>query len=285
MAGGPLPLSPNAYRHHSSGGTYTDFSHDYADLDMSTDIGTANDGYTVHIPPTPDNQPMVGMPGYPAIGMKAQQHLVTNNIFTGGFNSMTKSHMLEKMTEKDTHPRIAVYPVSICSMNGCDVEVMQNKQGEELSPCECDYKVCRDCYVDACKAGGTCPGCKEAYKIGDTDDPLHNDQPVGMPLSLAAPDEPNSMEPRLSLVRSKNNNELQMSSQNKSQNNDFDHAHWLYETKGTYGFGNAVWPEEPADPSTGGGGRATSLPDFKDRARHPLSRKIKVPAGILSPYR
>ncbi|KAI9078941.1 hypothetical protein K1719_039090 [Acacia pycnantha] len=35
----------------------------------------------------------------------------------------------------------------------------------------------------------------------------------------------------------------------KSQTNELDHNQWLYETKGSYGYGNAMWPKEPDNDS------------------------------------
>ncbi|MCO5563478.1 hypothetical protein L7F22_017120 [Adiantum nelumboides] len=260
---------------------------DSTDLDIASEVGSVNGGYTVVIPPTPDNQPMGG--GLDSgsehmdrtIVMKAEQQLVSSSIFTGGFNSMTRSHMLDKMTEgaADDHPQMAGSRGATCMMNGCDGKVIRDERGEELSPCECNFKICRDCYADACKAGGRCPGCKELYRPNDEDEDPY--LPPRTPLSLPAPPELHvepRLDRRLSLVKSKKH-----SQQLSMRNPEFDHANWLYETKGTYGFGNAVWPKEP-DPYTGvmtGG----SIPDFKDRARRPLTRKVKVPAGILSPYR
>lgn len=233
-------------------------------------------GYTVHIPPTPDNQPMFAGAVDHTIETKAEQQMVSNSIFTGGFNSTTRSHVLDKMTEGDAnHPQMAGSRGSTCSVEGCDGRVIRDERGEELSPCDCNFKICRDCYADACKAGGTCPGCKELYKGADYD---ASPSEVVSPLPLPAP-EPR-MERRLSLMKSKNNTQMLM----RSQNSDFDHAHWLYETKGTYGFGNALWPKE-ADPFSGIGGMDGPPPNFKENARRPLSRKVKVPAGILSPYR
>lgn len=269
-------VSNNAYFHHMARGTSSD-------VDAFSEGGSGD--YTVVIPPTPDNQPMSGPHDSssdrmdPTIAMRAEQQMVSSSIFTGGFNSMTRSHMLDKITDgaADDHPQMAGSRGGTCRMRGCDGRVIRNERGEELSPCECNFKICRDCYADACKAGGQCPGCKEPYKPSDDDqDPYLT---PSSPLSLPAPPEPR-LERRLSLVKSKKHSQ-QLSM--RSQAHEFDHANWLYETKGTYGFGNAVWPKEP-DPYTGimtGG----SIPDFKDRARRPLSRKVKVPAGILSPYR
>ncbi|KAF8412538.1 hypothetical protein HHK36_000526 [Tetracentron sinense] len=68
----------------------------------------------------------------------------------------------------------------------------------------------------------------------------------------------------------------------RSQTGEFDHNRWLFETKGTYGIGNAFWSQdEEAYGSDGGMSRS----DFMDKPWKPLTRKIKVPAAILSPYR
>ncbi|XP_073279212.1 cellulose synthase-like protein D1 [Primulina huaijiensis] len=77
----------------------------------------------------------------------------------------------------------------------------------------------------------------------------------------------------------KNNNKSMLL---RSQTQDFDHNRWLFETKGKYGIGNAFWQqdEDSFDHDTG-----MSMQDFMDKPWKPLTRKIKVPAGVLSPYR
>ncbi|MCO5574498.1 hypothetical protein L7F22_028283 [Adiantum nelumboides] len=289
----PSPINNNAYFRRMSRG-------DSSDMDAASEVSSVlNVGYTVVIPPTPDNQPMMGTMQDIHIH-KAEQQMVTNSIFTGGFNNMTVSHVLDKMTDG---PAGSGDPSSghgrRCAMHGCDGNVIRNERGEDLYPCECNFKICRDCYADVCKAGGRCRGCKEPYKPSDEDQdpymPLSGSAAgsgVSSGLSLPAP-EPQPLERRLSIVKSKKHSQqLLMRNQSHANHGDggggaqFDHAHWLYETKGTYGFGNAVWPKESESYEAGFDMVAgASLPDFKDRARRPLARKIKVPAGILSPYR
>ncbi|KAI3459627.1 hypothetical protein Pfo_016290 [Paulownia fortunei] len=76
----------------------------------------------------------------------------------------------------------------------------------------------------------------------------------------------------------KNNNKSMLL---RSQTHDFDHNHWLFETKGKYGFGNAFWQDNASfDRDTG-----MSMQDFMNKPWKPLTRKIKVPPGVLSPYR
>ncbi|KAK9671518.1 hypothetical protein RND81_12G035700 [Saponaria officinalis] len=82
---------------------------------------------------------------------------------------------------------------------------------------------------------------------------------------------------RVSVMRSNNKSMLM-----RSQTQDFDHNRWLFETKGKYGIGNAYWSEEEAyDPSD----VSMSMDDFMDKPWKPLTRKINVPPGIISPYR
>ncbi|KAI3949897.1 hypothetical protein MKW92_003920 [Papaver armeniacum] len=76
----------------------------------------------------------------------------------------------------------------------------------------------------------------------------------------------------------------------RSQTGDnFDHNQWLFETKGTYGYGNATWPkDEDDDDEDGGGGGGGAHHDPKDLAVKPwkpLTRKLNIPASVLSPYR
>lgn len=70
----------------------------------------------------------------------------------------------------------------------------------------------------------------------------------------------------------------------RSQTGDFDHNRWLFETKGTYGYGNAIWPKQ------GGFGNeiendVVEPTELMNRPWRPLTRKLKIPAAILSPYR
>jgi len=76
----------------------------------------------------------------------------------------------------------------------------------------------------------------------------------------------------------------------RSQTGDFDHNRWLFETKGTYGIGNAYWPQDnsayaAADGGGGAGGGPVKMEDLVDKPWKPLSRKVAIPPGILSPYR
>ena len=60
---------------------------------------------------------------------------------------------------------------SSCAVNGCDAKVMSDERGDDILPCECDFKICAECFVDAVKnAGAVCPGCKEPYKNTELED-------------------------------------------------------------------------------------------------------------------
>jgi hypothetical protein len=72
----------------------------------------------------------------------------------------------------------------------------------------------------------------------------------------------------------------------RSQTGDFDHNRWLFETKGTYGIGNAYWPQDSSSAyAADGGGGPVKMEDLVDKPWKPLSRKVAIPPGILSPYR
>lgn len=82
----------------------------------------------------------------------------------------------------------------------------------------------------------------------------------------------------MSLMRSSTNNKSMLL---RSQTGDFDHNRWLFETKGRYGIGNAFWSEKQDDDYDGG----MTMADFMDKPWKPLTRKVQVPAAVLSPYR
>ncbi|CAL0334907.1 unnamed protein product [Lupinus luteus] len=82
------------------------------------------------------------------------------------------------------------------------------------------------------------------------------------------------MDRRMSILNSTNNKSMLL----RSQTQDFDHNRWLFETKGTYGIGNAFWQDDSAL------GEDMSMSDFMDKPWKPLTRKIKIPGAILSPY-
>lgn len=135
----------------------------------------------------------------------------------------------------------------------------------------CRFKICRDCYLDATKDGGLCPGCREPYKIEEDD---AQDLTFGA-LPLPAPG------------GATNNVGHGMTLMKRSQPGEFDHNRFLFETKGTYGVGNAYSLKK--EDAYGGGDEK----GFGDKAKEktmekpwkPLTRKINVPTSILSPYR
>jgi hypothetical protein len=70
----------------------------------------------------------------------------------------------------------------------------------------------------------------------------------------------------------------------RSQTGDFDHNRWLFETKGTYGYGNAIWPKE-GNFENKKGDDVVEPTELMSRPWRPLTRKLKIPAAVLSPYR
>lgn len=107
------------------------------------DLGGAGEymNYTVHIPPTPDNQPMEDAGGTTmdaTVALKAEEQYVSSSLFTGGFNSVTRAHLMDKVIDSEvTHPQMAGAKGSACAMPACDGKVMMNERGEDIDPCEC----------------------------------------------------------------------------------------------------------------------------------------------------
>ncbi|CAM8937870.1 unnamed protein product [Rhodiola kirilowii] len=250
------------FARRTSSGRYVSLSRE--DLDMSGDMSADYMNYTVHIPPTPDNQPMDT-----SVAVKAEEQYVSNSLFTGGFNSVTRAHLMDKVIDSEvTHPQMAGSRGSACSMPACDGKVMKDERGNDITPCECRFKICRDCFMDAQKDTGLCPGCKEPYKMGDYDDDVP-DFSTG-PLPLPAP-------------KSKGGQNMTMMKRNQG---DFDHNKWLFETRGTYGIGNAYWPQDDVYGGDDGSERyAGGMVEPNDKPWKPLSRKLPISSNLISPYR
>ncbi|KAL2227895.1 cellulose synthase-like protein D4 [Sesamum indicum] len=254
------------FARRTSSGRYVSLSRE--DLDMSGEFSGDYMNYTVHIPPTPDNQPMDT-----SVATKAEEQYVSNSLFTGGFNSVTRAHLMDKVIDSEvSHPQMAGSKGSSCAMPACDGKVMKDERGNDVIPCECRFKICRDCYMDAQKDTGLCPGCKEPYKVGDYEDEIPNYS--NSALSLPGPDD---------AKRGRNNN---MSMTKRNQNGEqFDHNKWLFETQGTYGYGNAYWPPDDVYGDDGDGGAQKGALESGDKPWRPITRVIDIPASIISPYR
>ena len=121
------------FARRTSSGRYVSLSRD--DLDMSGEVSGDYINYTVHIPPTPDNQPMDT-----SIATKAEEQYVANSLFTGGFNSVTRAHLMDKVIDSEvTHPQMAGAKGSSCAMPACDGKVMKDERGKDITPCECRF--------------------------------------------------------------------------------------------------------------------------------------------------
>ncbi|KAL0296373.1 UNVERIFIED_CONTAM: Cellulose synthase-like protein D2 [Sesamum radiatum] len=274
------------FTRRTSSGRYVNLSRESLDSEIS---GVEFSEYTVHIPPTPDNQPMdssMSIRMDPPISQRVEEQYVSSSLFTGGYNSVTRAHLMDKVIESETnHPQMAGAKGSSCAIQGCDGKVMSDERGEDILPCECDFKICRDCFIDYVKTGdGICPGCKEPYK--NTDLSLNSVEP-GQPLPLPSNVGMSKMERRLSLMKSANRSAIVRSQSGlmRSQTGvDFDHNRWLFETKGTYGYGNAIWPKD-AGFTDENNDESSEPPELLNKPWRPLTRKLKIPAAVLSPYR
>ncbi|GMJ01042.1 CELLULOSE SYNTHASE LIKE D5, cellulose synthase-like D5, SALT OVERLY SENSITIVE 6 [Hibiscus trionum] len=262
----PIPLRA------SSGGRYSSMTKD----DPVEEINSEFVSYTVHIPPTPDHQSIsasqtsLNEDGKDGMKLKPERSFVSGTIFTRGYSSVTRGHVIDCCLEKPETMKSGL----ICGMRGCDEKPIQGK-------CECGFKICRDCYLDCVgSGGGRCPGCKEPYKDASDDDDDEDE--------VSSDEEEDRAFPLPSIADFKLDKRLSLVKSFKGQNHqpDFDHTRWLFETKGTYGYGNAVWPKDGY--GAGAGSDATGFehpPDFGERCKRPLTRKVGVSAAILSPYR
>ncbi|CAM8976092.1 unnamed protein product [Rhodiola kirilowii] len=245
------------FARRTSSGRYVSLSRD--DLEMSADMSGDYSNYTVQIPPTPDNQPMDG-----SMAVKAEEQYVSNSLFTGGFNSATRAHLMDKVMDSEVnHPQMAGAKGSACAMPGCDGKVMKDERGKDIIPCQCRFKICRDCFLDAQKETGTCPGCKEPYKVGDYDEDVQGYNPGGVP-----PGGSKAMS-----IRRRND-----------ESGEFDSSKYSYGSKDSYGYDNVVWSEGEMY------GDSKDMDDDEellggDRPWRPLSYKLPIKPSLIIPYR
>ncbi|KAK7307337.1 hypothetical protein VNO77_40299 [Canavalia gladiata] len=235
--------------------------------------------YTVHIPLTPDNQPMeISLER--STSRRVEDQYASSSLFTGGFNQLTRAQLKDKVIESESshHPQMAGTKGSSCAVPGCDGRVMTDERGLDIVPCDCDYKICRDCYRDALRTGeGICAGCKEPYNEPDMQEGSVVNQQA---LPLPPPAGVSKMERRLSLMKS--------GPLMRSPTNEFDHAQWLFETKGSYGYGSAMWPKDSENDAGSASGSDWMGGDpnvFNEKQWRPLTRKLSISTAILSPYR
>lgn len=239
--------------------------------DLDSDIGGVEFAtYTVQIPSTPDNNPMSASMEY-STSQRVEDQFVSSSLFTGGYNCVTQAQLKEKVIESQTshHPQMTGAKGSFCAVPGCDAKVVTDERGLDIVPCECDYKICMDCFRDAVRNGDhMCPGCKEPYRELDvTEYAVHNRKQYQQQMSKT--------ERRMSLMKS--------TKVMGRQSSEFDHNKWLFETKGSYGYGNAIWPKVDVEGSQDGIGGDPMV--FHDKQWRPLTRKLNISAAILSPYR
>ncbi|XP_020104500.1 cellulose synthase-like protein D1 [Ananas comosus] len=272
----PQPGPTVVFGRRTDSGRFISYSRD----DLDSEISSMDfQDYHVHIPMTPDNQPMDEPIDPRGISAKVEEQYVNNSLFTGGFNTITRAHLMDKVVDAG-HVQMtgAGGPkVSTCSIQGCDAKLVKNQHGNDIVPCECDFKICPECFTDAVKSGGgLCPGCKEPYKITEWEEVVANsNSEAAHALSLPPPGPGGKLERRLSMVKQSTMN---------SQSGEFDHNRWLFETKGTYGYGNAIWPDENGEDDDGSGGHGHPK-ELMSKPWRPLTRKLKIPAAVISPYR
>ncbi|RVW69746.1 Cellulose synthase-like protein D2 [Vitis vinifera] len=170
-------FNPNNPSGSVNSGEHIELNSSSCTYDLDSEAGSREYAtYTVHLPPTPDNRPSgldIQLDG--RVSQRVEEHYTANSIFTGGHNSVTRAHLMDKVAESEaSHPRWRV-------LRGLPVPFQ-----------------------------------------------------VGLVMGFAL------------VVKSLTRVNLQRlimagSTLMKSQTAEFDHNGWLFETKGTYGYGNAIW--------------------------------------------
>lgn len=246
--------------------------------------------YTVHIPPTPDRATASVASEAEAAAEAEEVHrpqrsYISGTIFTGGLNCATRGHVLNFSGEggATAASRAAASGNMSCKMRGCDMPAFLNGG---RPPCDCGFMICKECYAEC--AAGNCPGCKEAFSAGSDTDESDNVTDDDDDEAVSSSEERDqlpltSMARKFSVVHSMKVPGAAANGNGKPA--EFDHARWLFETKGTYGYGNALWPKDGHAHSGAGFVAADEPPNFGARCRRPLTRKTSVSQAILSPYR
>lgn len=122
------------FARRTSSGRYVNLSRE--EMEESGDYSNDYMNYMVHMPPA--NQPTEGS----TVAAKAEEQYVSNSLFTGGFNSVTRAHLMDKVIEGEggfATSRLQGKGPNVCHMPVCDGKVMTNDAGDELLPCECRY--------------------------------------------------------------------------------------------------------------------------------------------------
>ncbi|TXG58562.1 hypothetical protein EZV62_016391 [Acer yangbiense] len=192
---------------------------------------------------------------------------VVGSLFTGGHDFKTRAYLKDKVIDSEMgHNHIAGPEGSLCWVPGCDAKVMSDDQGRDCVPCQCDFKICSDCFRDAMVTGDRlCLGCKEPYEVHHEAVVAHydlqeEDHVVGNP----------KLERRLSLIDSTEPKSM--------KNQTFDLT--LFKIKGNYGYGNAMRTKNDSDDEAG-----VDFELLKSIQSRPITRKLNISATILSSYR
>ncbi|KAF3336529.1 cellulose synthase-like protein D5 [Carex littledalei] len=221
--------------------------------------------YTVQIPPTPDHPMGNAAQGVSTDSMPgSDRSFISGTIFTGGLNCVTRArHVLD--CSSDTAKSKGLN----CKMRGCDGTPFRI-DNRSNPPCECGFVICKDCYLECVTTSGTCPGCKEPYQVNLTDESdIEEEEEEGE----EGEEGRDRVLPLTSMVRS-------VKVPNGKPAHEFDHTRWLFETKGTYGYGNALWPKDGGRNGNNNAGINCGFegfeepPNFGAKCRRPLTRKI-----------
>ncbi|KAG0474226.1 hypothetical protein HPP92_016083 [Vanilla planifolia] len=144
----------------------------YSSAEEATDADFVR--YTVQIPSTPDRN--LASSTNESVS-RPEKSFISGTIFTGGFNTVTRGHVMHCSSESR--------PTSnLCHMNGCDGLPFVTKS--KKLPCECEFSICKECYLDCLRNGGKCPGCKEPYGVNGDEGSESEAEEKALPLTSVA---------------------------------------------------------------------------------------------------
>jgi hypothetical protein len=142
---GKPPTAPTSaptvvFGRRTDSGRFISYSRD----DLDSEISSVDfQDYHVHIPMTPDNQPMDDEDGGGGAASRAEERYVSGSLFTGGFNSVTRAHVMDKQDSAAGAGGCRGKGTGACMVEGCDARASlssMRRPPEQLAPCRCVQK-------------------------------------------------------------------------------------------------------------------------------------------------
>ncbi|KAI5417940.1 hypothetical protein KIW84_042536 [Lathyrus oleraceus] len=199
------------------------------------------------LPQTPNNQPnAMDISLSRSTSKRMEDQYASIPMFTRALNQVKRSQSKDNMIESDS--------------------IHLQMVGNKGSTCE----MSRDYYKDTLRGELISLGCKVAYVEHGMPEAASAVNQKSLPYATGAT-EVSKMDERLSRMKS---------SLTSSMTNEFYHDQWLLETKGTYGYGNDMWPEDSENDASSRSGSDSMSYVPKMEGRKPEQRCNLVVADL-----